>query len=238
MIFDEYDQYSENMLMSQYDISEIISHELTKGEVREDFLISTLGSCSDPQPKFVKGTVADDTDDAGQLDIILCRPHAHVRKMGMQAMVTKDDALCIIEVKGNCTGRDLNGAEAQAKKIRALKGTTEPLYGVICYRSELKERTLLDRFGYKFDRETHTYYDNATIPNEPPAEWHALSYPTLDFFASLEDGKKMFLRRYEPSPGVSRYTRDVTTPLIKHVFKLTRSLWIPAFNAQGSAASS
>ena len=59
MRFDEFDQYSENMLMAQYDVSDIISHELMKGEVREDFLISTLESCSEPKPCLVKGTVSD-----------------------------------------------------------------------------------------------------------------------------------------------------------------------------------
>lgn len=49
MKFTEFDQYSEDMLTAQYDVSEIISHELMKGEVREDFLISTLESCSEPK---------------------------------------------------------------------------------------------------------------------------------------------------------------------------------------------
>ena len=65
MKFAEFDQYSEDMLMAQYDISEIISHELMKGEVREDFLISTLESCSEPKPFLVKGTLSDGAADAG-----------------------------------------------------------------------------------------------------------------------------------------------------------------------------
>ena len=39
MKFAEFDQYSEDLLMAQYDVSDIISHELMKGEIREDFLI-------------------------------------------------------------------------------------------------------------------------------------------------------------------------------------------------------
>ena len=54
MKFDEFDQYSEDMLLAQYEISEIINHELMKGEVREDFLKSTLESCSEPKPLFSK----------------------------------------------------------------------------------------------------------------------------------------------------------------------------------------
>src|SRR3990172_8993482 len=99
MKFAEFDQYSEDMLMAQYDVSEIISHELMKGEIREDFLMTTLESCSEPKPYLVKGTLSDGDDDAGQLDIILCRPHSHLRKLGTQCFVSKDDALCVIEVK-------------------------------------------------------------------------------------------------------------------------------------------
>ena len=111
MKFAEFDQYSEDLLMAQYDVSEIITHQLMKGEVREDFLISTLESCSDPKPKLVKGTISDGQHDAGQLDIILCRPFAHLRHIGTQCFVEKNDALCVIEVKGNCTGRDLKKAD-------------------------------------------------------------------------------------------------------------------------------
>ena len=74
MKFAEFDQYSENLLMAQYDISPFISSWLMKGEIREDFLITTIESCSDPKLRLVKGTLSDGNNDAGQLDIILCRP--------------------------------------------------------------------------------------------------------------------------------------------------------------------
>lgn len=225
MRFDEFDQYSEEMLMAQYDISDIISHELMKGEVREDFLLTTLRSCSEPEPTLVKGTVSDGTRDAGQLDLILCRPHAHLRRLGGQCFVEKNDALCVIEVKGNCTGRDLRGAEQKAQVIKGLAGDNEPLCGVICYRAELQEKTILKRFGFSYDRDTNTYFDSALIPNEAASNWQPLAYPNLDFFASLEDDKKIFLRRYECRPGVHRFTRSAETPLIKSIFRMVRSVW-------------
>ena len=55
--FDEFDLYSENLLLAQHDVSEIISHELMKGEVREDFLITVLESCYEPPPTLVRGTL-------------------------------------------------------------------------------------------------------------------------------------------------------------------------------------
>jgi hypothetical protein len=199
-----------------------------KGEIREDFLISTLESCSEPKPCFVKGTLSDGTNDAGQLDIILCRPHSYLRRLGAQCFVEKADALCVIEVKGNCTGRDLRGAAAKAVTIRNLQGQTILLYGVVCYRLELELKTIMNRFGYSFDSANNTYFDNATIPNEAEADWRKIVYPDLDFFVSLEEGKKVFLRKYEFAPGKYRFVRSVQAPLIKELFSLIRGLWIPA----------
>lgn len=231
MKFAEFDQYSEDMLMAQYEVSEIISHELMKGEVREDFLISTLESCSDPKPKLVKGTISDGQNDAGQLDIVLCRPFAHLRQMGGQCYVEKNDALCVIEVKGNCTGADLRRAEAKAKLIQNLQGQRSPQFGVVCYKVALEEKTIMKRFGYSYDVATTTYFDNASIPNEAEADWNAIDYPNLDFFVSLEEDKKVFLKKYEIDPGKFRFFRSVQSPLIKELFLMTRSLWIPANQA-------
>ncbi len=231
MNFAEFDQYSEDMLMAQYSVSEIISHELMKGEIREDFLISTLESCSEPKPYFVKGTLSDGVNDAGQLDIILCRPHSHIRRLGTQCLVSKDDALCVIEVKGNCTGADLRRATAKVVVIRNLQGQTTPLYGVVCYKVALELRTIMNRFGYSFDSANNTYFDNATIPNEAEADWRRIEYLDLDFFVSLEDGKKVLLRKYEIALGKFRFVRSVQTPLIGELFSMVRGLWIPANQA-------
>lgn len=228
MKFAEFDQYSEDMLMAQYEVSDIISHELMKGEIREDFLISTLESCSEPKPYFVKGTVSDGNRDAGQLDIILCRPHSHVRKIGGQCLVAKDDALCVIEVKGNCTGTDLRKATDKALLIKSLEGAINPLYGIVSYRVGLEFKTIMNRFGFSFDAVNRTFYDNATLPNESEAEWSNLEYPELDFFVSLDEDKKVFLRKYELVPGKPRFVRSVQSPLIKELFSLMRGLWIPA----------
>ena len=236
-LFDEFDHYSENLLMAQYDVSEIISHELMKGEVREDFLISVLESCSEPKPTFVKGTLSDGTRDAGQLDIVLCRPHTQLRRMGSQCFVAKTDSLCVIEVKGNCTGRDLNRAEQQAKKIDKLKGKQGPLYGVVSYKVALVEKTIMKRFGYSYDKTTDTFFDGAKFPKAEKRDWGKIDYPNLDFFVSLEEGKKIFLKKYQIKPGKYRFTRIVSEPLIKDLFLLMRSLWVPANNPPAPARS-
>ena len=123
MKFAESDQYSEDLLMAQYDVSEIITHELMKGEVREDFLITTLESCSDPKPKLVKGTISDGRDDAGQLDIILCRPYAHLRHMGAQCFVAKNDALWGPSGvrRTMCTTSDTSRRKRQGCRARSVR---------------------------------------------------------------------------------------------------------------------
>ena len=225
MRFDEFDQYSEDMLLAQYKVSEIISHELMKGEVREDFLLETLLSCSVPKPTIVKGTVSDGTSDAGQLDLILLRSHAHPRQLGGQCVVEKKDALCIIEVKGHCTGEDLRKADRKARLISQLGGVERPLYGVISYRAKLEKKTLLNRFGFKYDKENQTFFDNALLRGELKADWQGVEYPSLDFFICFEESKKMFLRKYLAEPGVERFLNNPEKPVIKNVFTLVRSLW-------------
>ena len=223
--FDEFDLYSENLLLAQHGVSEIISHELTKGEVREEFLLNVLLSCSEPPPTLVRGTISDGDNDAGQLDIILCRPHSQLRKLGSNCYIEKDDSLCVIEVKGNCTGRDLKKAEAKAQVIQKLKGKGKPLCGVVCYKSELTEATIMKRFGFAYDASTKTYFDPATTPKTPKSKWPKTNYPNLDFFVSFEEDKKIFVRKYEMTPGVFRFTRVINNPLIKDLFSMVKSLW-------------
>jgi hypothetical protein len=237
MKFVEFDQYSEDLLLAQYDVSEIISHELMKGEIREDFLKAMLETCSEPSPLLVRGTVSDGNDDAGQLDIILCRQFAHVRKLGTHSLVERADALCVIEVKGNCTGRDLRRASEKAKRIRGMEGGDAPLYGIVSYKVALELRTILDRFGHTYDAAAGTYFDNATIPNEAELLWKAVDYPELDFFISLEGGKKVFLRKYEISAGKPRFIRRETEPLIQELFAMIRALWVPTIESPSHGAS-
>ena len=226
MKFTEFDQYSEDLLMAQYKVSNIISHELMKGEVREDFLIDILVSCSEPKPIFVKGTLSDGISDAGQLDIILCRPNCHIRKFGTQSFVEKDDALCVIEVKGNCTGRDIRKAVKTANKIKNLKGEPNSplLYGIVCYKLDLEMKTIMSRFGYSYDKENDTYFDNASIPTEIEDNWKAIEYLDIDFFMSLEEDKKIFLRKDTNPHGSNRFVRLLKFPLITELFSMIRSL--------------
>jgi hypothetical protein len=73
--------------------------------------------------------------------------------------------------------------------------------------------------------------DNFEKANEAEENWREIEYPDLDFFVSLEEGKKVFLRKYEVAPGRYRFVRGVRSPLIQELFSMMRGLWIPANHA-------
>jgi hypothetical protein len=211
MFFQEFYQYSQNLLLAQYNVAEIINHELTRGEVREDFLIQVLQAQFVPRPQFHKGTISDGQTDAGQIDIMLCRPHREIFQLGNQIMIRPDDCLCAIEVKGNARGNDLQRFDERAQRIKAMRAATFPLCGIFCYRIELQERTILNRFGFSFNAETQSYFDD---------EGRVIAYPNTDFFVSLDEACPLFLRQLENG----RFTRIFEFPILRNVFQIIGSL--------------
>ncbi|HEY1255535.1 MAG TPA: hypothetical protein VGF01_12205 [Terracidiphilus sp.] len=93
-----------------------------------------------------------------------------------------------------------------------------------CYKVDLQEKTIMKRFGFSFSQETSTYFDSATFDFFPEALWDELEYPNLDFFISIEEGKKIFLRKYPVRPGRERFVRLTSSPLIKNLFEMVQSL--------------
>ena len=221
MLFDVFDQYSQNLLLAQYGIAEIFEHELTKGEVREDFLIYTLQSRFTTPPIFKKGTISDGTIQAGQLDIMLCKPNSQIAQVGNQAVLRPEDCLCLIEVKGNATGNDLREFDERSQRIKHMQATSYPLCGIFCYRVELQEKTIMNRFGFDLNVETGVYYNDGNEPRE-------ITYPNIDFFVSLDDRGHLFLRKNIDG----KFIRLLDYPILKAVYRVIGSLIKTAEPAQ------
>lgn len=98
--FDEFDEYIEKLLLVQFDASEIIKHNLTKGEVREDFLKEEVNK-QFAHICYHKGFIVNNEKEyqSGQLDIIITGNDARTRKYGDQSMVDIRDARIVLEVK-------------------------------------------------------------------------------------------------------------------------------------------
>ena len=217
-MFNEFDQYSENLLRAQYDVSEIIEHLLTRGEVREEFLEDIISSRFDPKPKFARGFLTDGVTQSPQQDLLLCRPHTMHYPVGHQIAIQPENCLCAIEVKSNATGGDIKACNDKITQIKTMTAPHFPLFGMFCYRTALQEKTILNRFGFSFDTATRTYIDlHDPVRGEPGLP---IKYPELDFFVSIEEDKPFYFRKKDDG----RFVRIVEYPIIKNVFRLIQSL--------------
>lgn len=212
MLFKEFDIYSENLLLAQYDVSNIIEHELLKGEIREDFLIEILKSRFNPKPNIFKGTLSDGNSQAGQVDLILCKPNRQIYQLGTQAIINPKDCLCLIEVKGNAIGNDLRKYNNKICQIKQMNCQSFPLFGIFCYQLQLTERNIMLRFGYSYDNSTNTYYLDDNL---------SLEYPEIDFIVCLDTKKSFYIRK---DLHTARFIRIYEHPVIKNVFSLIQSL--------------
>ena len=87
--FEQYHHYSQNLLLAQHDVSEIIKHSLTKGEVREDFIIQYLcNTINDCEQYLKRGFVSFvGKEQSGQADILLIKKFAEVIDLGNRSNV-------------------------------------------------------------------------------------------------------------------------------------------------------
>ena len=70
-IVDELNFYDEKMLRLQYEISECFSHQLTKGEIREEFIKEYIKNKTG-NDKILKGAIYKGVKESTQLDMIIC----------------------------------------------------------------------------------------------------------------------------------------------------------------------
>lgn len=227
-MFDKYDEYQEKLLQAQFNISEIIDHKLTRGEIREDFLKELLKSRV-PFEVIRKGIVCNDTAQSGQCDILFQAKDSQHRNLGYHALVDIEDCKLVLEVKSDATGGNLKDFNTKAGVIKSL-GRNKPLCGIFCYRISLLERTILERFGYKY---------NPSIDSSVWNEKLNLIYPNIDFVVAIHeeeiqmgdgsiymDTKKIFIERNltaaRRSDPIFLFTNK--PPILKDFFNLLKAL--------------
>jgi len=101
--FDQYHNYCQNLLLAQHEVSEIIKHNLTKGEVREDFIINYLCKTIQGAESHIKRGFVNlkDKDLSGQADILLIKKYTEKIDLGNRGnvIINPEDCLMIIEIK-------------------------------------------------------------------------------------------------------------------------------------------
>ena len=121
--FEQYHHYSQNLLLAQHEVSEIIKHTLTRGEVREDFIIQYLTkSIQNCQAYLKRGFInLGEVDQSGQADLLLVKEYAEIIDLGNRGnvIVNPEDCLMMVEVKSTLTGTYLNELNVEAQRIKA-----------------------------------------------------------------------------------------------------------------------
>lgn len=231
--FEQYHHYSQNLLLAQHEVSEIIKHTLTRGEVREDFIIQYLTKSIQNCQSFLKRGFINlgKVDQSGQADLLLVKEYAEIIDLGNRGniIVNPEDCLMMVEVKSTLTGTYLNELNVEAQRIKAANPNI--VCGMFAYKSELEKKTIMKRCGYDFDTDTKTYFDSVREPSP-------IFYPYIDFILLLDkvegdeseedlemQGRnQLFMRK-----GLEindRYYKGTYDPVIRNLVGLVRSLLI------------
>ena len=226
MQFEEFHKYTENLIQAQYDVSEIIQHELTKGEVREEFVMDTIQNGFGNEINLKRGFLQVEDVQSNQMDILLLKQNAPVVSIGNQTIIAPENCLMVLEVKGNATGTDLKEYNDKIGLMKAMPADSYPIFGIFCYKIKLVERTILNRFGFSYDNFSGDFYDEYNVKRRNPGR--TVEYPNIDFLVSIEvdeegNNKQFYLRKNNET---GRYIKSVEYPVLKNIFSLTHGLLV------------
>lgn len=231
--FEQYHHYSQNLLLAQHEVSEIIKHNLTRGEVREDFIIQYLNKTIQNCEAYLKRGFINlgEGEQSGQADILLVKNFAELIELGNRGnvIVNPRDCLMMVEVKSTLTGTYLNELNMVAQRIKTAN--SDIVCGMFAYKSELEKKTIMKRCGYDFDYNTKTYYDSDREPSP-------IFYPYIDFILLLdkveedeseEDLEMQGRNQLYVRKGLAindRYFKGTYDPVIRNLVALVKSLLI------------
>lgn len=212
MYFEKFDEYIERLLQVQYVASDIIKHNLTKGEVREEFLKDEVKK-QFHHVCYHKGFIVSDSGfQSGQLDVIVTLVGARKRPFGSHTMVNIEDAKMVLEVKSCATKKDVEELEEKAKSIKEQKHGENVQVGLFCYTYDVKKRTFLSRFGYNYDKELDEFNFNTQHENQ---------FRNIDFIISIDDDKDLGKGSFFLTKDVieNNFILNLDEPVSKYFFR-------------------
>lgn len=196
------------MLALQYKASDKIKHNVTKGNLREEFLKDLLkkvyGNLS-----IEKGIIVKEKWQSTECDFILLKEGA---RKGDFKVYDLSDCKMFMEIKSRAKKAEFDALNKTAKNIKNKCSEGQKiLVGMFCYGTEAMKRTVLSKFGFKYDKEIDAYINMGEDV-----------YPDIDFVYSLdiprdcsENVPYFLLRDYT---GKMQYY--LQSPVIKFFFDL------------------
>lgn len=218
---DEYDRYVEELFQVQFDISEeLISHNLERGQTREDFIkdeIKRRFQNINIQKGFVAGSAKQASN---QIDILILKQSAQKRMLGSNCLAEIDDVNLVIEIKSFATGSDLKKFNDDIALIRQNNPNRSlPLFGMFCYRIKLQKKTIFQRFGFDYDE-----VNDLLISQDENKANLRLHYTNIDFVLSIDksnmgDKKSIYLQKALDRSNNPYYVSLPDLPITKHLWK-------------------
>ena len=218
---DIFAQYYEDLLRAQYDVAEklVRDQHLSCGTIREEFLSEILKK-KRPSIQITKGFIKKTNNRSGECDHIFHHIDSPIDTLGGQLFIKPEHCKLVLEVKSNATGNDLRKTNENFQIIKTIDTDSQPLCGLFCYNTALEKKTILNRFGWTYDRELECWKENLSL---------VLAYPNIDFIVSIacleEDEqcteKQFFLIKDYMS---GRYILRSEYPIIKNFFGITDNL--------------
>ena len=211
-----FDIATEERLIQESERCNIISHNPSIGTSREKIIADEIRSRFS-HLKVHEGFICSDIDnyESSQVDVLICKPDAHIREIPPHVLVEPADVIITIEVKSSLTKEHLIELNDLILKIRALHDVGEIKIGIFAYKANVSQETLLEYFGIDYDFTYGTYEENGIK-----------ICPFVDFITVLdtkhhEDYRKPFLITKD---NQGSFTWILRPPIINMFMALVNSI--------------
>lgn len=214
-------QYYEDLLRAQYRVSEdlVKDQHLSCGTIREEFLREILIK-KRPSIHITKGFVKKGSNRSGECDQIFHHQDSPIDTIGGQLFIKPEHCKLVLEVKSNATGNEIKKTNENFEIIKTVNPAIKPLCGLFCYNTALEKKTILNRFGWIYDKDLESWKENPVL---------IIKYPHIDFIACIacleedeECVEKQFFLIKDYISG--RYNLKLEYPIIKNFFGVTDNL--------------
>lgn len=204
---EELNFYDEKMLRLQYEISECFSHNLTKGEAREDFFKEYIKRKTG-NTEILKGCICKGKENSSQLDVILCCDNPIRHQIGTHYMVQAEYCAHIIEIKSKLKNSHLKKLAKVSKKLKNMNSNIK--VGMFAYCLEQSQSSIVKGFGYLYDRELDMYsYDPQYVLEENKS---------IDYVICIDENEEFVIVKEN-----DKFELYIDKPIIKYLWPILRN---------------
>ncbi len=200
--------YDQQMLAAQYVASENISHKVTKGTTREQFIKSVLLQ-KYSHLKLQTGILECGYWQSTQADLIWLNNSCEESSFSVYNL---HECKMFMEVKSFVQASEIADLDAISAEMKQRHREAKRLKtGMFCYKTSAKKKTIARKFGVNYD-ETHSAFGSYNKDHD--------IFPNIDFLFSLdlnEDNNAPYLLIRDISGACQL---NLSYPVINYFFAL------------------